>query len=123
VLILGIIGIVEMVQAAKGHRVGASTIAWIAVGLAVGAGLGVLRARSVRIWRDDAGVAWQRGTLLTGGLWIVSLAAHFGLDALIDHSTTATSLGSADILLYLAVSLGVQRELVRMRAAKIGADA
>ena len=57
--------------------------------------------------------------MLTAGLWIVSLAAHFGIDALIDHSTTAKGLGSADILLYLAVSLGVQREIIRLRAARI----
>ncbi len=119
VLILGVIGVIEMVQAAKGHHIGSATIGWIALGLVIGASLGALRAMTMRIWRDDAGVAWRRGSVLTGALWIVSLAAHFGLDALIDHSTTAKSLGSADILLYLAVTLGVQREVIRARAAAI----
>jgi hypothetical protein len=121
VLILGVIGVVEMVQAAKGHPVGATTIAAIAAGLVLGAGLGAARALTVRIWRDDGGVAWRQGSWLTAGLWIISLAAHFGIDALIDQSTTAKGLGSADILLYLAVSLGVQREVTRARAARIEA--
>jgi hypothetical protein len=64
-------------------------------------------------------VAWRRGSLLSAGLWVVSPAAHFGIDALIDHSTTAPNLGSADLLLYLAVSLGAQRELIRIRAARL----
>ena len=123
VAILGVIGIVEMVQAAKGHHIGATTIAAIAAGLVLGAGLGAARALTVRIWRDAGGIAWRQGSLLTAGLWIISLAAHFGIDALIDHSTTAKGLGSADILLYLAVSLGVQREVTRARAARVEAVA
>jgi hypothetical protein len=121
VLILGVIGVVEMVDAAKGHSLSAQTFGWLALGIAVGAGLGAARAVSVQVWRDDSGVAWRRGTVLTAGLWIVSLAAHFGSDALVDHSTTAKGLGSASILLYLAVSLGVQRELIRWRAARLPA--
>jgi hypothetical protein len=120
VLILGVIGVIQMVQAAKGHHVGAMTIGAIAVGLLIGAGLGAARAMTLRIWRDDTGVAWRQGSWLTASLWVVSLAAHFGIDALIDHSTTAKGLGTADILLYLAVSLGVQREVARVRAAHIG---
>ena len=37
VLILGVIGVVEMVNAAKGHHLGPATIGWIAVGLVIGA--------------------------------------------------------------------------------------
>jgi hypothetical protein len=121
VLILGIIGVVEMVNASKAHHLGPSTIGWIVVGLLIGAGLGAARAATTRVWRDANGTAWRRGSVLTAALWIVSLAAHFGIDALIDHSTTAKGLGSADILLYLAVSLGVQREVIRLRAARVPA--
>jgi hypothetical protein len=121
VLTLGVVGVIQMVQAAKGHHVGATTVAAIAVGLVIGAGLGAARAMTLRIWRDESGVAWRQGSWLTAILWVLSLAAHFGIDALIDHSTTAKGLGTADILLYLAVSLGVQRELTRVRAARIGA--
>ncbi len=121
VIVLGVVGVIQMVQAAKGHHVGAMAIGAIAVGLLVGAGLGAARAMTLRIWRDGTGVAWRQGSWLTAILWVVSLGAHFGIDALIDHSTTAKGLGAADILLYLAVSLGVQREFTRVRAARIDA--
>jgi hypothetical protein len=49
VLILAVIGIVEMVQAAKGHHLGPATFGAIAFGLAIGAGLGLARAASTRV--------------------------------------------------------------------------
>lgn len=117
ILILGAIGVVDTVQAVKGHTLGASTVALLLVGVLVGAGFGALRAMTVKVWRASDGVAWRQGTLVTGVLWIVSLAVHFGVDALVDHTTTITGLGTATILIYLAVTLGVQREIVRARAA------
>jgi hypothetical protein len=119
VLILAVIGVVQMVQAAKGHHVGAATGVAIATGLLIGAALGAARAMTVRCWRDQDGVAWRQGTWFTAVLWIASLAIHFGIDDWIDRSTTATGLGAADILIYLAVSLGVQREITRLRAAHL----
>jgi hypothetical protein len=65
------------------------------------------------------GWAWRQGTVLTAALWIVSLATHLVLDAVIDHSTTITALGTSSILVYLAVTLGVQREIVRWRASRL----
>lgn len=38
--ILGVIGIIELVDAGKGHHVSAATIAWIVLTLVVGAALG-----------------------------------------------------------------------------------
>ncbi len=51
-------------------------------------------------------------------VWLVSLAAHFALDALVEHSTQIP-LGTSSILLYLAVTIAVQREIVRWRAARL----
>jgi NAD/NADP transhydrogenase beta subunit len=123
VVILGIIGVVETVQAAKGHRVDATAVTWIVASLVLGAVLGSTRALSVRIWRDASGVAWRQGTWVTGVLWAVSLGAHLLIDVEIDDATTAKSLGPATLLLYLAVTLGVQRELMRWRSAQIGGAA
>jgi hypothetical protein len=119
VLILGVIGIIEMVQSVKGHKLGAETITLVAAGIVMGALLGLARAVTVRVWRDTAGLAWRRGTVLTAMLWVVSLAAHLGIDVVVDHSTTAKGLASASILLYLGVTLGVQREVIRLRAAQL----
>jgi hypothetical protein len=39
------------------------------------------------------------------------------MESLIDHSSGIAGFGSAGLLLYLAVTLGVQREIVRWRAS------
>ena len=82
-----------------------------------GAGLGAIRAATVRIWRAQDGSAWRQGTMLTAALWLISLAAHLALDTIIDHASRIAALGTSSILLYLAVTLGVQREIVRRRTA------
>ena len=46
------------------------------------------------------------------------VAAAPALDALVEHSTQIP-LGTSSILLYLAVTIGVQREIVRWRAARL----
>jgi hypothetical protein len=97
VLILGLIGIFEMKGAIGSHRVTAAPIAWLVLSLLAGAGMGAVRAATVRIWRAEDGSAWRQGTVLTAALWIVSLATH----------------------LVLAVTLGVQREIVRWRASRL----
>jgi hypothetical protein len=119
VLILGLIGIFEMKTAIGSHRVTAAPIVWLVLSLLAGAGMGAVRGATVRIWRAEDGSAWRQGTVLTAALWIVSLATHLVLDAVIDHSTTVTTLGSSSLLVYLAVTLGVQREIVRWRASRL----
>ena len=91
----------------------------MAVSLMAGAGLGAIRAATVRIWRAQDGSAWRQGTMLTAALWLVSLATHLALDGIIDHFSRISALGTSTILVYLAVTLGVQREIVRRRAAPL----
>jgi hypothetical protein len=119
ILILGVVGIVETARAMQGHSLSALTVALIVGEIAIGAGLGVARAATTRVWRDGLGVAWRQGSWITAALWIAAIAAHLGLDVLVDHQSGIDGLGSAGILLYLAISLGVQRELIRLRAARI----
>jgi hypothetical protein len=121
VLILGVIGVVQMVDAAKGHTLPSRAVLVVVVGLLLAVVFGAVRAVTVRIWRDPSGIAWRRGTPWTAALWVVSLAAHFGLDALAGDSSVAKSFVSASILLYLALTLGVQREVLRARAAHLPA--
>ena len=119
VLILGAAGIVETSKAIGGHQLSAATVAWMAVSLMAGAGLGAIRAATVRIWWAQDGSAWRQGTMLTAALWLVSLATHLALDGIIDHFSRISALGTSTILVYLAVTLGVQREIVRRRAAPL----
>jgi len=120
-LALAAAGIVETAKVVGGHPLISATVAWLTVSLLAGAGLGAIRAATVRIWRAKDGSAWRQGTMLTGALWLVSLATHLALDATIDQSSGIAALGSSSILLYLAVTLGVQREIVRRRAEPLAA--
>ena len=122
ILVLGGVGLVQLseVTYAKGYRMGTFTIILIASSLAIAGVLGVMRALSVKVWRNANGVALIQGTALTIVLWIISLAIHFAFEAAIDHSTNIPGgLGGVTTLLYLAVSLGVQREVARFRASRV----
>ena len=115
-VILGVIGLIELSDAAKGHYVGTGPVAWIVASLVVGGALGTARAFSTKIWRVQDGSAMSQGTVLTAVLWVVSLGAHLAMEVGIDDSTKIAGLGASSLLLYLAVTLGVQREVLRRRA-------
>ena len=119
VLILGAAGIFEISKAVGHHHLTAAAVAWLAVSLLAGAVMGAIRAATVRIWRAQDGSAWRQGTMLTAALWLISLATHLALDTNIDHASRIAALGTSSILLYLAVTLGVQREIVRRRTAPL----
>ena len=115
-VVLAVIGIIEISDAAKGHSVGTGTWAWIVGSMVVGGGFGVVRAFSTKVWRTQDGSAMSQGTVLTAVLWVVSLGAHLAMEVGIDNSTKVTGIGASSLLLYLAVTLGAQREVLRRRA-------
>ena len=117
--IIGVIGLIETYQFIQHHHAGTVTYAALLGSLVLAAVFGVLRAMTVRIWLTD-GQPWSRGNWVTASLWIVALAAHLGYDALVaGHGTD--NVGDATIVLYLAVSLGIQRLVVHQRAQRLGA--
>lgn len=117
-LILGVIGVVEAVDYLSKHHGGTLTIAALAGSLVLAVVFGLLRAATVRVWIKD-GAAWTQGNWLTALLWVVAVAAHLGYDALFDHHKATSGVGSATIVLYLAISLAVQRGLVLLRARRL----
>jgi hypothetical protein len=120
VAIVAVIGVVETVQYLQKYHGGSATYAALGGSLVLAAVFGVLRAATVRIWSQD-GQVWIKGNWLTGLLWIVALAAHLGYDALVAHGHGSNgSVGTATVVLYLAVSLGVQRLVAQLRASRMG---
>jgi UDP-N-acetylmuramyl pentapeptide phosphotransferase/UDP-N-acetylglucosamine-1-phosphate transferase len=116
---IGVIGLVETCQFLQQHHPGAVTYAALLGSLALAAGFGILRAATVRIWLTG-GQPWSRGSWVTAALWIVALAVHLGYDALVaGHGRD--NVGAATIVLYLAVSLAIQRVIVRLRAQRLAA--
>ena len=118
-VILVIIGVLQTYQFLSKNHAHPLTIAAIAGSVLLAAIFGWLRARTVRVWLGDDGQAWSKGNWLTAVLWVVSLAAHLGYDILVAHGPAARGLGTATIVLYLAVSLGFQRVLVLQRAHRL----
>ena len=118
IAILLIIGLFQTYQfLSKGHD-HPLTFAALGGSLVLAAIFGALRAGTVRVWLQD-GQAWSQGNWLTATLWIASLVAHLGYDVLLVHGPGARGLGTATIVLYLAVTLGFQRVLVLRRAQRL----
>ena len=120
IVILGIIGVVETVQYLQKYHSGPWTYAALGGSLVLAAAFGVLRAGTMRLWSQD-GQVWIKGNWLTGVLWILALGAHLGYDALVSHGhDNGGGVGTATVVLYLAVSLGVQRLVAQLRATRKG---
>ena len=101
----------------KLHAGSAAVIA-LAGSLILAAVFAAGRAATVRIWMQD-GQAWVQGNLLTAALWVVALGAHLGYDYLIGQHKDIGNLGGATVVLYLAVSLAMQRVIVTGRAQRL----
>jgi len=118
IAILVIIGLIQTYQfLSKGHD-HPLTFAALGGSLVLAAIFGALRAGTVRVWLQD-GQAWSQGNWVTAVLWVASLVAHLGYDVLVVHGPGARGLGTATIVLYLAVTLGFQRVLVLRRAHRL----
>ena len=117
-VILGAVGLLQTARFLGQNHSGALTYGLLAGSLVLAAAFGALRAATVRIWITD-GQAWSRGNWLTALLWVAAVAAHLGYDALVAHGHGSHGLGSATVVLYLAISLGCQRIIVQQRARRL----
>jgi hypothetical protein len=114
--ILGVIGLVEVASTAGAHPV--SVVGWtlLVTGLVIGAALGLLRAATVNLWVRD-GAVYTQGHAMTAALWIVGIAIHIGLDLLAQAiAPSADAVDASSVLLFIAVSLGVQGLVTMQRA-------
>src|ERR1700685_169610 len=116
-VVIGVIGLFEMLSYAGNHHVSSSAWLWVAGTLVVRAlGVGVLRGLSMRVWTSNDWVV-RLGTAVTMALWVVAVAAAvtwpfwrlsllvpFAGDAGQGHAGAA-GLEGARFLLYLGVTL------------------
>jgi drug/metabolite transporter (DMT)-like permease len=119
-LVLVVVGLILAVQYLQKHS-GTVVIGALIGSLVLAAAFGAVRAATVRLWLQD-GRAWSQGNWLTAVLWIIAVAAHLGLDAALGSHKGLSGLGSATLVLYLAISLIVQYLIVNYRAQRLGAQ-
>lgn len=118
-MILAILGVLQLSHylSASTHVSGKVTLALVGSAL-LAIVMGAVRALTVSVWRGNDGQLLRKGTWLTGVLWVVAVAAHLGLDEWVagSGSSKSGSVADASILLYLAVSFGVQQAVLLRRA-------
>ncbi|GAA4582148.1 hypothetical protein GCM10023194_15950 [Planotetraspora phitsanulokensis] len=111
-LVLIVVGVLQ------GHLIDSAhaslSIALLAAELLVGAALGIVRAYTMRVWRDAQGTLWRKGTTWTIVAWLVAIAARFGFVAV--GSAAGVALETGSILIFLGLSLVVQAVVVAHRA-------
>ncbi|WP_131741083.1 hypothetical protein [Actinomadura roseirufa] len=84
-------------------------------------GFGVLRAATVRLWREPGGTLWRRGTARTAVAWAVSAAARAALIGAGYAGGIRPAPGG--VLLLLGATLLVQNLVVGLRGRAITATA
>lgn len=88
----------------------------LAVGLVASLVVGFVRGRLTRMWRDDRGEIYTRGTALTIGLFLGLVAFKFVLGAVAYLTHTPYESGIGSVLVMVGVMLAVQAELIWRRA-------
>jgi len=118
-LVMVAIGLVEVVRYAGETHLGATGDALLATSIVVAAAFGVARAGTVRLWCED-GRLLRQGTAITAALWLAAIAIHLAGDEVIAPHDAAR-IGGVSLLLYLGVSLAVQRAALGERARRLDA--
>jgi hypothetical protein len=117
-VVLLLLGLFQFVHYTDTHSLGAEVSALVIGSFVVGAAaFGAIRALTVRLWPFAKGVV-QQATWLTMGLWVVSVGVHFSTSAVISSLHGPVGVTGASLLLYLAISLGVQNAVVQRRAIR-----
>lgn len=117
-VVLGAVGLWQIARLVDAGGLSMADGLALVASLAGAAGFGWLRGRAARVWVRD-GAAYRRGGWPVVALWAAGLAVHVGIDALASAADGAHGLspmGSASIMVYLAVTLGVQALVVSQRA-------
>ena len=119
-VILLVVGVFQAYPVLSGHPPTTVVVVLLLAGLVSGAVFGTIRAYTTRLWIKENDV-WRQGTWLTLVLWLVAVGLHFGIDYLSEQQGAPAGLGSSTIVLYLAVTLGIQRFITQQRAVKLRA--
>lgn len=119
VLPLVLVGVGAYLAAKALPGASATEFGLLAVDLAVLAGLGVLRSTTTALTERD-GTTFQKGSAVTIGLWVLTIAVRLGLVALGTALGITGPLTSASVALTLGVSIAVQNATTYRRIRQRG---
>lgn len=91
--------------------------ALLAAELLVGVGMGAVWAFTTRVWRDESGTVWSKGTKATAAAWIGGIALRFGLAGV--GALMGVHQGGGATMLALAATLLVRTGGVVWRAREL----
>ena len=118
-VVLSLLGLFQFLHYTETHSLGAKVSGLVIASFVVGAAVfGAIRGLTVRLTPLAKGMA-QQATWLTIGLWVVSVGVHFSLSAAVSSVHGPIGVTAASVLLYLAISLGVQNTVVHHRAVRL----
>jgi hypothetical protein len=112
-LILAVVGVVQTSEFIGEHSLDLSDVSWLALSLAIGVALAVVRSYTVKIWVAD-GVLLRRGTWVTALLWIVAVAQHLLIDQFV-----SPGFGDASLLVYFGLMIGAQHLVLMSRSRSV----
>lgn len=98
-------------------------IVFLAISLVLSVVVGVVRGQRTRVWRGDDGRVWAQGTALTIGLFVGLIAAKFALGTIAYLRDISDDGGVGEVLVMIALMVGLQAEIVWRRARPLGARA
>jgi hypothetical protein len=94
---------------------GAVEVVVIAIRLVLGILLGFARGFATRIWRDDSGVVWQKGTVALLILWLLSVGVRLGLGVVGGFLGINQVTSLSEIPLFFGATLAAQNTVVLVR--------
>jgi hypothetical protein len=97
---------------------GAVAFGLLVLGLVLSVVCGLVRGRLTRVWVDTDGRVLRRGTALTVGLFLGLVAAKFGIGTY-EYFAGIRDAGFGDVMLMIALMVGVQAEIVWRRAKNL----
>ncbi|MBZ4323014.1 hypothetical protein [Streptomyces huiliensis] len=95
-------------------RMTAAGVAFLVVGLAVSALFGLLRGRTMPLWRDRDGVVWRRGDAVTLRLWLLTIGARLALTG-VEYALFGEPFDGGAFLLGFGLTLAVQQVVLMRR--------
>jgi hypothetical protein len=98
------------------------SITFLAISLLLSVVVGIVRGRLTRVWRDDAeGVVYAQGTAVTISLFVGLILAKFALGTVAYLRDISDDGGVGEVLVMIALMVGLQAEIVWRRARPLGA--